>query len=159
MANPLQARLSAAKMISTPNIEQVKSLIKKEKQEKVKPVIIRAQNDDFNRKILECGHFDILLGIESGKKQRSLRQIDSGFNHVLAKIASKNKVSLGIDMEELRSLPKEEKARRIERIIQNIILCRKSKVKIKLLNIRDEKDAFAFLSSLGASSQQAKEAF
>ena len=146
-------------MISTSNIEQAKNLIKKEKQEKIKLIVVRAQNDDFNRKILEYGHFDILLGIESGKKQRSLRQIDSGFNHVLAKIASKNKISLGIDMEELRNLSKEEKALRLEKIMQNIILCRKSKVKIKLLNARDEKDAFAFLSSLGASSQQAKEAF
>ncbi len=146
-------------MISTSSIEQAKSLIKKEIQNKTKPITVQAQNDDFNRKILEYGHFGILLGVEKGNKQRSLRQIDSGFNHVLAKIASKNKIALGIDMEGLRKLAKEEKALRLEKIMQNIILCRKSKVKIKLLNARDEKDVFAFLSSLGASSQQAKEAF
>lgn len=143
-------------MISTPNIEQAKSLIKSSRE---KPVIVQSQNDNFNRKIVEYGRFDILLGVEKGNKQRSLRQIDSGFNHVLAKIASKNKVALGIDAEELRSLPLEEKAVRMERIIQNIKICRKAKVKIKLLNFKDERDASSLLISLGASSQQIKEAF
>lgn len=142
-------------MISTTNIEQAKNLIKISKE---KPIIVLAQNDDFNRKILEYGKFDILLGIESGKRGRTLRNIDSGFNHVLAKIAFKNKVALGIDMHELSQLEKKEKAERLERIMQNIKLCRKSKTKIILLNYKDKKDAFSFLTSLGASTKQAKEA-
>jgi RNase P/RNase MRP subunit p30 len=142
-------------MISTNNIEQAKNLIKKSKK---KSLIVLAQNDEFNRKVLEYGHFDILLGVEKGERKRGLRQIDSGFNEVLAHIAAKNKVALGINMEELRNLEKEEKAKRLERISQNIKLCRKSGVKIKLLNIKDEKGAFAFLLSLGASTAQAKEA-
>lgn len=145
-----------AKMINTTTLEQAKNLIKSSKE---KPLVVMAQNDEFNRKILEYGHFDILLGVEKGTKQRTLRQIDSGFNHVLAAIATKNKVALGIDMAELASLPKENKALRIERIIQNIIICRKAKTKIKILNFKDKKDAFSFLLALGSSTQQAKEAF
>ena len=142
-------------MISTSNLEQAKNLIKKSKE---KPLIVEAQNDDFNRKILEYGHFDTILGIERGDRKRTLRNIDSGFNEVLAHIASKNRVALGIDLEELNKLQKKEQALRLERIIQNIKLCRKAKVKIKLMNIKDKKEAFAFMTSLGASTQQAKEA-
>ncbi len=142
-------------MISTTNIEQAKALIKTSKE---KPLIVLAQNDDFNRKALEYGKFDILLNIESGKRERTLRNIDSGFNHVLAKIAAKNNVALGIDMHELSKLEKKEKAERIEKIMQNIRICRKSKTKIALLNYKDKKDAFSFLISLGASTKQAKEA-
>jgi RNase P/RNase MRP subunit p30 len=142
-------------MISTSNIEQAKNLIKKSKE---KPLVVEAQNDEFNRKILEYGHFDILLGVEKGNRKRTLRNIDSGFNEVLAHIATKNRVSLGIDLEEVSNLPRDQQALRLERIIQNIKLCRKSKVKIVLLNIKDKKDAFAFLISLGASTPQAKEA-
>lgn len=142
-------------MISTNNIEQAKNEIKKSKE---KPIIVLAQNDEFNRKALEYGHFDILLGVEKGERKRGLRQIDSGFNEVLAHIAAKNKIALAIDVEELSALPREEKAKRLERIIQNIKLCRKAGVKIKLLNIKDEKSAFAFLISLGASTEQALEA-
>jgi RNase P/RNase MRP subunit p30 len=140
-------------MISTPNIEQAKNQIKKAAE---KPVIVLAQNDEFNRKILEYGHFDIILGIERGDRKRTLRNIDSGFNEVLAHIAAKNRVALGIDLEELNQLKKHEQALRLERIIQNIKLCRKAKVKIRLLNYKDKKDAFAFMISLGASTQQAK---
>ena len=142
-------------MISTSNIEQAKNQIKKSKE---KPLIILAQNDEFNRKLLEYGKFDILLSPESGQRARTLRNIDSGLNHVLAHIAAKNKIAIGIDMEELNKLPKKEQALRLERIIQNIKICRKAKVKIALLNWKDRKDAFSFLISLGASTQQAREA-
>jgi RNase P/RNase MRP subunit p30 len=96
-------------IISTSNLEQVKNQIKKSKD---KPLIIEAQNDEFNRKILEYGHFDIILGIEKGDRKRTLRNIDSGFNHVLAHIAAKNRVSLGIDLTELKNLGKKELALR-----------------------------------------------
>jgi len=142
-------------MISTTNIEQAKKLIKTTKE---KPIVILAQNDEFNRKILEYGKFDILLSPERGNRQRTLRTIDSGLNHVLAEIATKNKVSIGIDMDELRALGKEEKANRLEKIKQNIKICRKAKTKITILNYKNEKDAFAFLISLGSSTKQAKEA-
>ena len=145
-------------MISTQNIEQAKNLIKKEIQQKIKPIMVQAQNDDFNRKILEYGMFDILLSPEANARERSLRQIDSGFNHVLANIATKNNIAIGIDMKEISELSKENKARRLEKIIQNNKICRKAKTKIALLNYKDKKDAASFLISLGASTQQAKQA-
>ena len=142
-------------MINATNIEQAKGLIKSSKE---KPIIVQAQNDDFNRKILEYGKFDILLSPEVGKRKRTLRNIDSGFNHVLAKIAEKNNVAIGINLAEISKLAKEEKAKRLERLIQNIKTCRKAGTKITLLNYKDKKDAFSFLISLGASTSQAKEA-
>lgn len=142
-------------MISTANPEQVKNLIKLSRE---KPIIVQAQNDEFNRKVLEYGKFDILLGIESGNRKRTIRNIDSGFNHVLAKIAAKNKIALGIDMQEISNLEKEEKAKKLEKLMQNIKTCRKSKTKITLLNYKDKKDSQSFLISIGASTKQAKEA-
>jgi len=142
-------------MIDTTNVEEAKRLIKMSKE---KPVVVLAQNDEFNRKILEYGKFDILLSVERGNRRRTLRTIDSGLNHVLAEIAAKNKVSIGIDMDELRALEKEERANRLEKIKQNIKICRKAKTKLVLLDYKDHKDAFAFLISLGASTKQAKSA-
>lgn len=155
MTRYLGTSIKIMTIINTANIEQAKYLIKASKN---KPIIVIAQNDHFNRKILEYGKFDILLSIEKGKKQKTLRTINSGLNHVLAKIAVKNKVSIGIDMDELKNLEKEEKAERLEKIKQNIKICRKTKTKLVLLNYKDKKDAFAFLISIGASTKQAKEA-
>jgi len=141
-------------MISTTNLQQAKNAIKKAKP----PITVQAQNDAFNRKILEYGKFDILLSVETGKRKNTLRQIDSGLNHVLAKIATKNKIALGIDIKEISKLSKVEKAKRLARIIQNIKICRKAGTKLALVNITDEKNALNLFLSLGASTSQAKEA-
>ena len=143
-------------IIQSSNINEVKNLIKR--KETSKPIIIRAQSDIFNRKILEFGHFNILLGIEKGNKKRSIRQIDSGFNEILAKIATKNKIALGIDLDEIRKMNKKEKAIYLEKAEQNIKIARKYKTKIALLNMKDKKDASSFLFSFGASTKQTKKA-
>jgi ribonuclease P/MRP protein subunit RPP1 len=142
-------------MISTTNIEQAKNLIKKAT---AKPVIVKAQNDDFNRKMLEYGRFDILLSPEAGNRRNTLRNIDSGLNNVLAEIASKNNIAIGMNIEEISNLGRKEKAERLARIIQNIKICRKAKARFKAINYNDEKNAFSLLITLGASTHQAKEA-
>ena len=142
------------KMINTLNLEQARKLIKMEK----KPIIVKAQNNEFNRKILEYGNFNVLLSIESSEKKDSLNQLESGLNHVLAKIAAKNKISIGIDLKEISNLDKKDKGIRLARIKQNIKICRKANARLKILNIKDEISAISFLLSLGASTQQAKEA-
>lgn len=139
-------------MINNQKIEEVKKLIKKEQS----PKIILAQNDEFNRKILEYGNFDILLSIENGNRTNKIRQTDSGLNQIVAKIAKNKNVAIGIDLEEIRSLEPKQKAERISKIIQNIRLCRKTKTKIAVKTSSLEK-ARLFLFGLGASTQQIKE--
>lgn len=141
-------------MIDSSDLNKVKTLIKKENS----PIIVKAQSIEFNRKILEYGKFDILLSIELTSNKNSLRSIDSGFNEVLGKIASKNKIALGIDLQEIKSLDKKEKGNILSKIAQNIMLCRKTKTKIAILNYKNKMTALSFLLSLGASSKQAKEA-
>jgi RNase P/RNase MRP subunit p30 len=143
--------------IDTSNIEKAKQLIKQEKN-KEKPIIVIAKDDNFNKKMLEYGKFDILLGIEYDRKD-SKRQLDSGLNSFLASLASKNKVSLGIDVNELNKLEKKQKSVILARIIQNIKLCRKAKAKISIINYNDKLSAFSLLLSLGADTKQAQESF
>ena len=145
-------------MINTPNLEQAKRIIKKAIENNEKPIIVKAQNDEFNRKILEYGKFNIILRLEENKEKNKLKQLNSGLNHVLAKIAEKNKIAIGIELNEIRALKDEEKSAIISKIIQNIKICRKAKAKIKLLNYKDKYNAFSLLISLGASTAQAKEA-
>ena len=113
-----------------------------------------AQNDDFNRKILEYGNFDILLSPEIGMRKNKVRQTDSGLNHVLAAIATKNNVAMGTDLQELKTLEPKAKAERLARIMQNIKICRKAKTKIAAKAKRFV-ETREILQSLGASSQQA----
>jgi len=141
------------KPINESNIEKAKNQIKQTKH----PIIVQAQSDSFNRKILEYGKFDILLSVESGNRKDKLRQIDSGLNHVLAKTATHNKIAIGINIKEVSSLQKAQKAKRLAKIRQNIKICRKAKTQIVILNSEDKKDAQYLLLSLGASTLQAKQ--
>ena len=143
-------------MIITKKIEEAKNKIKKSSE---KPLIVISQDDLFNRKIIEYGKFDILLSPEKGNRSNSIRKINSGLNHVVAKIAAKNKISIGIDIDEIKKLSKNEKAERLSKIKQNLEICRKSKTKIIALSKNENrKNVFNFLISLGASNNQAKEA-
>ncbi|MEK6915266.1 MAG: hypothetical protein AABW89_01845 [Nanoarchaeota archaeon] len=139
-------------MIENSNIEQVKRLLKNEET----PKIIVAQDDSFNRKILENGGFDVLLSIEKGNRKNKVRQTDSGLNHVLAKIASKKNIAIGINLEELKVLDLKEKAERLAKIMENVKICRKTKTKIaiKSKSIKKGKD---FIEGIGASTLQVKE--
>jgi len=146
-------------MINTTNIEQAKKEIKEAEKRKERLIIVKAQNVDFNRKILEYGKFNILLSPESIESKKSLRNIDSGMDYVMARSAEKNKVSIGINLGVLESLDKKEKAVILGKIKQNIKLCKKANAKIKALNYKDKRDAVSLLLSLGASTKQAAEAF
>ena len=139
-------------MINNQKVEEVKKLIKKEQS----PKIILAQNDEFNRKILEYGNFDILLSVEKWNRTNKIRQTDSGLNHIIAKIAKNKLVAIGLDLEEIKNLEPKQKAERLSKIIQNIKICRKSKTKIAVKTNSLEKARW-FLSGLGASTQQIKE--
>jgi RNase P/RNase MRP subunit p30 len=163
-------------MINTKNINEARKLLKKSK----KPIIIKSQNIMFDRKILESGGFDILLfptnktlykqdaasRVASNLETRASyfqtkdhpKYLDSGLNHVMAKIAAKNKIAIGIDVSKLHSLSPKEKAIHLSRIKQNIKVCKKAKCKLSLLNYKDKKDAMNLLLSLGASTKQTKEA-
>jgi RNase P/RNase MRP subunit p30 len=142
-------------IIHSNNLENTRKKIRTSKES---PIIVQAQDDNFNRKILEFGKFHILLSPEAGNRKHGIRQLDSGLNHVLAKIAFKNNVSIGINLEEISKLSKIEKARRISRINQNIKICRKAKTNLAIIT-NNKKNAENLLLSLGASTQQTAQVY
>jgi RNase P/RNase MRP subunit p30 len=142
-------------LINTPNLQQARNLIHKTKE---KPIIVLSQNQEFDRKILEYGKFDIFLSPGLNQEKNRIKQQNPGFNHVLAKTAAKNNIAIGIDLKSIRELKdKKNKAQKISRIIPIIKICRKANCRLALVNAEDKKNAFDFLISLGASTQQAKQ--
>jgi RNase P/RNase MRP subunit p30 len=132
-------------MIDTTNLQQAKNEIKKSKP----PITVQAQSLEFNRKILEYGNFQVILFPERGiQKKDRLKQLGTGINHVLAKIAAKNKIAIGINLPQIAKLDKKNKAIQLARLRQTIKTCRKANCEINL-------KAPNLLQSLGASSQQA----
>ena len=140
-------------IINTNNFSEFIKIVRSSQNQK--PIIIQAQNEEFNRKAVEYGKFDIILSLEKSAGKNKIRQTDSGLNHVLARISAKNKIAIGISIKEINSLDKKEKAERLVKISQNIKICRKAKAKIAFQKSNENK---SLLLTLGASTQQIKEA-
>ena len=146
-------------MITTSNLNQARKQIQTLKKEK-KQVIIQAQDEEFNRKILENPDVDILLGLETHDRKDKLKQRDSGLNEVLCKLAFQNNIKIGINLDEIQKLEKKDKARVLTRIIQNIKLCRRTKTLIIIYPKSYSKQQInSFFLILKGSTNQAKNAF
>lgn len=122
---------------------------KKISESKNEIIIFSSDNDDLNRKLMEKEKIDILLINQKGRKDFQ-KQRNSGFNQVLATIAKKKKIAIGINFDELVESEKNEKAKILSRIMQNIKLCNKNELKMKFIiqNEKNKRDIYD-LKSLG----------
>jgi len=129
-------------IIEQTSFEKARKEIKKNKGKKI---IFSSNNDELNRKILEKEKIDVLLLNLLNRKDYS-KQRDSGFNHVLAKIAKKKGVIIGINLDEIINSKKKKEI--LARIKQNIKLCNKNKLKMKFISQKDKRDIYD-LKALG----------
>ena len=106
---------------------------KKIRENKDKEIVFTSNDDDLNRKILEKETVSILLINQGGRKDK-VKQRDSGFNQVLAKLAKKKGVVFGVNLDEVLGSVPEEKAEILARIRQNVKLCNKNKLKMKFIS-------------------------
>lgn len=118
---------------------------RKEIMEAKKPIIFSSDNDELNRKILEKENIDVLL-INLENRKDFQKQRNSGFNQVLAKVAKKKNVVIGINFDEI--IESKDKELILARIQQNIKLCNKNKLKMKFIQQEYKKNA-QDLKSLG----------
>jgi RNase P/RNase MRP subunit p30 len=114
---------------------------------KNKGAVFSSNDDELNRKILEKEDISILLLNQSGRKDK-LKQRDSGLNQVLAKIAKKRDIAIGINLDEIIFAKSIAKAKILARVSQNIKLCNKNKVKMKFIAEKNERNLYD-LKSLG----------
>jgi len=108
---------------------------KKIKDNKDKTIIFSSNNDELNRKVLEKEKINVLLLNQTQRKDR-FKQRDSGFNQVLAKLAKKKNVKIGINLDEILETKGEKKKEILARIKQNIKLCNKHKLKMDFIALK-----------------------
>lgn len=146
------------------NEKEARRIIDVLRGKKIK-IAVRAYDNVFNRRVLETMKIDYLVGIEEEVKRDTVKQRDSGLNHVLATIAQNNNIAIVIDYGGVMNLGSKERAINLSRIIQNIKICRRAKCDIKIASFAMNKEKFiskkdrqVFLYTLGVSSEQAKKA-
>ena len=124
-------------LIQEADFQKARNRIKQAQKEG--KTIVFSGDDEMNRKVLEKEKINILL-IKLGKRKDRLKQRNSGLNHVLAKLAQKKGVSIGMDFDEFINADKKEKTKILARLIQNIKLCNKNRLKMIFVSEKYEKD-------------------
>jgi len=138
--------------INTSNLNQARKQIQELKKQE-KQIIVKAQDTEFNRKILENKDVNVLLSPELHNRKDRLKQRDSGLNEILCKIATKNNIKIGINIKEIQKLSKKQKAIVLARIIQNIQLCKRTKTQIIFIPELKKQKALSFFLVLKGSTQ------
>ena len=107
----------------------------------------------------------ILYNLENISAQDSLHSRHSGLNQILCKLAKKNNIILGLSLSQILNETPQKRAQIIGRLIQNIKLARKYKVKIKLASfatspyqLRAPSDLQSFGIMLGLHPKEATQA-
>ena len=142
-------------IIQTQNIQEIKTQIQKLKKDNIhEEIIIRARDEEFNRKVLEIRDVNILLSPELNDEKDRLKQRSSGLNEFLCKLAKKNNIKIAINLDEIKKLDKKSKAKILARIIQNIQLCKRTKTSIILWpeNKYPKLDILSFFITLKGST-------
>ena len=142
--------------------KETRKIITSLKDKKFDGVVALVGGDDaFNRRAIETLKIDYLVSPEKKTGQNTLKQRDSGINHVVAKLAKEKGVIFVVDFSDIAELKAADKISRIESIIQNVKICRRAGCKIKIASlasnkkdITEKKGREAFGVSVGMSSSQ-----
>ncbi|MEM4625348.1 MAG: hypothetical protein QXJ28_01080 [Candidatus Pacearchaeota archaeon] len=124
-------------------------------------IIVKARDNEFNRKIVENKKVNCIFDLELANDLNKIEPVkwrDSGLNSVLCRLAKKNEVSIGINLNTLKNYW--QNVTYLSRLIQNIRLCNKYRNKVVLINLKDndERNIFSLLLCLGLDTKMAKEA-
>ena len=126
-------------ILTEKNFSRLKEFVKKNKN---KEIIFSSEDDDYNRKVMEKLDINILLINLEGRKDY-MKQRNSGFNQVMAKVAAKRGIVVGINFDEL--INSKDRERILSRIRQNVKLCNGNKVQMKFLG-NEKRDIYSLKS-------------
>ena len=133
------------------NINKIKD---KAKNAKVFVAIMSSNND---REIIERSKADVVFSFEDNPKKDFIHHRASGLNHILCKLANENNIIIGFSLSSIINAG--NKAAIMGRIMQNISMCRKFKVKTviasfaqKPLEMRSAHDLISLFEVLGCKN-------
>ncbi|MBS3171510.1 hypothetical protein J4449_02775 [Candidatus Woesearchaeota archaeon] len=126
-------------------------------------IVARGGSDDINRTTLESKRTDILLGPEFNRERDFIHFRNSGLNQVLCRLAKKNEITIGFSFSDLMNSKNKETV--LGRMMQNVFLCRKFKVKMvigsfasKENEIKNRSELISFGNIIGMNGKEVKDA-
>lgn len=129
-------------ILSEGNFSRLKELVKKNYE---KEIIFSSNDDELNLKVLEKLDIRCLL-INLENRKDFAKQRNSGFNQVMAKVAKKKGIIVGINLDEI--VLSKDKVRILARLKQNIEICKHNKVQMKFVGQKVNRNSYD-LKALG----------
>jgi len=115
----------------------------------------------INRNFFESKKTDIITSLETSLEKDRTHYRESGLNHVLCKLAKKNKIAIAFNFNNILNAKKRYPL--LGRIMQNIRLCRKYKIPMIIVSfandrydMRNPRDLISLGISLGMTPIEAK---
>jgi len=138
------------------NVDRIKNKLKNKKD------FVAIKNSENNREIIEASKANLIFSLEENNKRDFMHQRASGLNQILCKLAKQNNVTIGFSLNSI--LDSINKHVILGRIMQNIKLCRKYKVKTVIASfafnpyeMRSPHDIISLFVSLGMHPKEAKD--
>ncbi len=130
---------------------------------KSKLVIVRSSERDLH--VIEHESPSMLFDLEQSSRSDSLHQRASGLNHILARACAKSQTAVAFSFQSLLLGSGVRRAELLGRMMQNIMLCRKCKVSMKIASfaktpegMRNPADLKAVFTLLGMHPAEAARA-
>jgi len=124
------------------------------------------QSGENDQKIVENNPPNVLFELEQKAEKDYIHQRASGLNNVICTFAQKNNVVVCFSFKQILKSYKTKRAQIMGRIMQNIKLCRKHKVRMAIASfatnpyeIRSQKDLQALFELLGMHQTESKKSF
>lgn len=137
------------------DFNKLKNEVKKNKD---KELVFASFDDDLNRKVIEKLNVSGIL-VYLDERKDYMKQRNSGLNEIICRLLSKKKMNVYFDFEELINSKFPERV--LARLRQNLFLCEKKGIFIKVLNFgeHDELNVVSLFASIGASTKMCKNLF
>jgi RNase P/RNase MRP subunit p30 len=127
--------------------------------------LVLVLGSENNRQVLEQGHADVLFELETQQHRDFIYQKNSGLNHILAELAVKKEVIIGLSFSMLINSEPKNRPRLFGRLMQNMRLCKKYKAKMAIASfarapeeMRAMVDLRSLFACLGLEQSMAKQA-
>jgi len=126
-----------------------------------KSELMIAKSSDNDRFLIESGKLNLIYGFEQATRKDFMSQKASGLNHIICEAANKNKVAIGFSYSSIINEPGFKKSVILGRMMQNIMLCRKYKVRALIGSfhsnpymLRSPHDLISLFSTLGMDKKK-----
>lgn len=114
---------------------KIKKINNKQDLKKLKDELNIIQGCKLNQDILSSKNVDILVSPELYEDKDSLHERNSGLNHILCKLAKKNNIIIAFSFSDILKAD----SKLLGKIMQNIKLCRKYKVRTLIASFASSK--------------------